>query len=393
MRAPRLALLALLLVFPACGPSVEGGGDDDGGDDDPSTCSGDEQRCVGNQLQGCSADGAWEVLETCATACNADLGCVDCDPAGGNACNGNDVVSCNSDGSFGGVIETCSGGESCVGGECSTECTADGVDLIYVVDQDYRLLSYDPRKVGTAEDPFTLIGNLDCPASSTPVPGWVGGVTPFSMSVDRNGTAWVLYTSGEIFHVDIRDASCAATSFQPSQSANGTWHLFGMGFVTDEAGGTTERLWIGGGNADAQATPRLFGYIDPGTMQITGVGQIGATSEYAPEFTGTGNAELFAFFPGTSNAFVQGVDKSNGGAVGNQMSVGALTGGVSAWAFAHWGGSFYVFVTTGDGLFTPFNSQVRRVSAAGGAPETLAENLDYVIVGAGVSTCAPTDVD
>src|SRR5262245_59491828 len=77
-------------------------------------------------------------------------------------------------------------------------CETAGNDLIYVVDNTYRLLQFDPNAVGGAVDPFTLIGDLDCPAGIS----WDGGTaTPFSMSVARDGFAWVLYNSGEIFKV------------------------------------------------------------------------------------------------------------------------------------------------------------------------------------------------
>jgi len=380
-------LILLALALAACGPSTSAG--DDGGDD-TTECSGDAERCVGNLYQVCNDDGMFVTAESCAQACNLDLGgCVACDPLMGTGCNGNDVVTCNADGTPGEVVETCGNGEICEGGACTRDCTADGVDLIYVVDETYNLLSFDPRKLGTADDPFTLIGALSCPASSTPVPGWLGGVTPFSMSVDRTGIAWVLYTSGQIFHVQTSNAQCSATSFAPQQG--GQWLLFGMGFVTDTAGGDTEKLYIGGGAPEA--TPGgLFGVVDGTTLAVETLGNLPNTGEYSPEFTGTGAAELFGFFPGTSNAFVQQLDKATGAAVGSPMSMGGLGGTVSAWAFAQWGGKFYIFVTTTDGLST--NSTVRVIDRQTGNYEgAILQNLPYTIVGAGVSTCAPVVVE
>lgn len=385
-----LLVTSLLVFAAACGPSG-GGGDDD--DDTGNDCSGDEERCVGNLLQVC-VDGTFETGEVCEGACNLDLGgCVQCDPLAGNTCSDDQtVVACNADGTFGSVVETCTNGTACSGGECSRDCTADGVDLIYVVDDSYRLLSFDPRKIGTGQDPFTLLGSLSCPASTTPVPGWLGGVTPFSMSVDREGFAWVLYASGQIFKVDINNnLACTNSGFVPQQ---GGWLLFGMGFVTDTAGGNTEQLYIGGG--DPEATPGgLFGVVSP-QLTPTTLGNLPNTGEYSPELTGTGNAELFGFFPGISTAFVQQLDKANGAAVGNQLAIpGGLGGGVGAlveaWAFAQWGGKFYLFVTTGDGLNS--NSTVRTIDRQTGGYELVSQNLPYVIVGAGVSTCAPVDVE
>jgi hypothetical protein len=71
---------------------------------------------------------------------------------------------------------------------------------------------------------------------------------------------------------------------------------------------------------------------------------------------------------------------------------GGLGGTVSAWAFAQWGGKFYIFVTTTDLLTS--NSTVRVIDRQTGAYEgAVLENLPYIIVGAGVSTCAPVVVE
>ena len=58
-------------------------------------------------------------------------------------------------------------------------------------------------------------------------PDWNGGgqATPFSMSVDREGQAWVLYTSGEIFKVSIEDASCADSGWYASVALQFTQRL------------------------------------------------------------------------------------------------------------------------------------------------------------------------
>ena len=57
-----------------------------------------------------------------------------CDPSGGNTCNGSNVVTCNPDGTFGSAVQACGVGETCMAGSCSDTCTADGVDFVYVVD-------------------------------------------------------------------------------------------------------------------------------------------------------------------------------------------------------------------------------------------------------------------
>ena len=381
--------LVLAALIAACGPSAGGGDDDDDDGDGPSDpCTGSETRCVGTQYQVC-VDGQFQTEENCAFACNAGSGgCIDCTPPG-NACMGNNVVTCNADGSFGTVVETCAQGTECSGGTCQRACSADGVDLIYVVDTQRRLLSFDPRRIG-AGNPFQLIGTLNCPNPGTSLQPGGGTATPFSMAVDRDATAWILYSSGKLFKVSTADASCQETAFVTRQNVGGQqWNLFGMGFVTDAAGGDTEKLWIGGGNVDATTSGSL-GWIDSTSLAVNRVAAIGPSAEYSAEFTGLGDATLWAFFPDTrALAFVQQLDKTTGAGIGNRVSfdLAAGTRTVAAWAFAQWGGKFYVFITTTD-ILTEYPS-VHEIDRATGAHRVAIPDHPYAIVGAGVSTCAP----
>src|SRR5262249_9337601 len=93
--------------------------------------------------------------------------------------------------------------------------------MIYVVGTKAELFEFSPSTLSL--DP---IGVLDCPAGP-PMLG-VGPASPFSMAVDRGGTAWVLYTDANIYLVNIKDASCKKSSYAPT-----TLTLFGMAFVAD----------------------------------------------------------------------------------------------------------------------------------------------------------------
>jgi hypothetical protein len=66
-----------------------------------------------------------------------------------------------------------------------------------------------------------------------------------------------------------------------------------------------------------------------------------------------------------------------------------LPGSVRAWAFAHWGGRFYMFVTVFEPALGRNNSQVLMFNPDDGTVVRVLDNLPYIIVGAGVSTCAP----
>jgi len=358
----------------------------DGGD----SCSGSAARCNGNTYQTC-VGGMFVDGQTCMLACSATLGCAQCDPAAGNACSGNTVVACNADGTFGSTVTDCGQGMACTGGTCTRSCTADGVDLVYVVDEQMDFMSFDPRKLPA--DPFTLIGTLACPTQGQSIQNPPGAVTPFSMSVDRDGVAWVLYTSGEVFNVSLTTAACTATAWTPQAS---NMLLFGMGYVTDTMGGNTEKLFIAGGGDAAQPNGNLAS-VDTHNNNLTPqiVGTLTAPSDFSPELTGTNEAKLYGFYPVISSgpSYVQEIDRTSGAGVGMQWNLGTtgLGNQIRDWAFAQWGGTFYIFVTTDDGTGVT-NSTVRSVNRATSQYTVILQNLPYNIDGAGVSTCAPVVV-
>ncbi len=390
----RFTLLCSVVLATACGPSAGGGDDVVDGGDTGITCNGSETRCVGTQYQVCDGD-TFQIAQSCPFACDASRnGCVECVP-GGNACNGNTVMTCDPDGTFGTTVETCAAGTECSGGLCTRACTADGVDLIYVVDRTYRLLSFDPRLIGQTGGPYRVIGQLACPNPGTSLDVGGGAATPFSMAVDRNAVAWVLYSSGKLFTASTTNAACTATPFVAQQNVGGQqWNLFGMGYVTDTAGGDIEKLWIGGGNIDAMTSGSL-GWIDGTSYAVNRVAAVGPTAQYSAEFTGLGDATLWAFFPDTvANAFVQQIDKVTGAGTGTRLMFDLAAAGrsVAAWAFAQWGGTFYVFVTTVDALGLNENASVHAINRATGAHTIPLQSQQYVVVGAGVSTCAPITI-
>jgi hypothetical protein len=288
-----------------------------------------------------------------------------CDPKEPKVCVGNSVVACEPNGHLGRRLRTCKDG--CKNGRCAKTCDSEAVKLIYVVDSANNLLSFDPRKL--PGDPFRLIGKPNCPDFTE----------PFSMSVDREGYAWVLYRGGDVYKVSIHDAKCSPSGWVPRSGGSTT---FGMGFVSDDKGSKSEKLYI---TSDALHDLQV---VDTEKTPPTPsrLGRIEGTIDNNPELTGTGEGKLYGFFPvRVGDSFVQEIDKKTGGAVGKKWSVGE-TGLVEAWAFAHWGGTFYVFVTVAG------RPQVRAVDRATGEYRVVMENIPYRITGAGVSTCAP-DLD
>jgi hypothetical protein len=249
----------------------------------------------------------------------------------------------------------------------SSDCT-ERARWIYLVDSDNALLRFEPDSGA-----LTPIGTLNCTADGY----------PFSMAVDRHANAFVLHTDHQIYRVSTADASCSPTSFAPDQMG---FELFGMGFVSQSEGSNIEHLFVAGGLAEnigrGSAT---FGQIDTAAWTLSSIGPVSGS----PELSGTGTGELWGFFPDGAQMTVRQLDKATGGTL-REIDVSSIDrfriGPPEAWAFAYWGGRFYIFY---QGAFD-VSTGIHRVTPDTGAIETVRQDIGYRIVGAGVSTCAPT---
>jgi hypothetical protein len=257
------------------------------------------------------------------------------------------------------------------GNNSNTDNCSEEAKLIYTVDGNTNQLS----RFDAVSKQFMDLGPLNCPASLA--------ATPFSMGIDRNAGAWVLYSSGELFNVDTETLACTETAWS---SPNGLL-VFGMGFSTDTAGGTTDTLFIAGGEGPTDPFTGLpnptssLNTLNVASLQPTPVGTVNDW----PELTGTGNAELWGFFPSETQPRIAQIDKTDGSAI-KTFPLGTLAGMPQAWAFAFFGGDFFVFLQrTGEAATT-----VHQVNGMTGAIVGSTPTTNRRIVGAGVSTCAPT---
>ena len=173
-----------------------------------------------------------------------------------------------------------------------------------------------------------------------------------------------------------RAAACSATSF-----ASNTFINFGMGFVSNTSGSTDETLFVAGGGMSAIGS----GSATLGTIAMPSLAtaQLGTVAG-SPELTGTGDAKLWGFYPDTTPPKVDQIDKTNG-AESNEFKLPTLQGTPAAWAFAFWGGDFWIFLKRSNDNST----KVYHLKSADGSITTAIANTGRTIVGAGVSTCAP----
>jgi hypothetical protein len=202
------------------------------------------------------------------------------------------------------------------------------------------------------------------------------------MGVDRKGVAYVAFSDqtanpqvfAGLFRVSTATAACLATSFQTDENIFGQGGLFGMGYSTEGAG-PAENLYLIG----AQGT---LGRVDFMANKPIKIGDTMPTLTNA-ELTGTGDGRLFAFYlDENGNTGIGELDKTTAKVIGSDPLPSVNMG--TAWAFAYWGGAFYTFTAPGGG-----NTQVSKYDP-GTKKVTPVTTFNGHIVGAGVSTCAPS---
>lgn len=255
------------------------------------------------------------------------------------------------------------------GGSVPPDACSAAAQLVYVVSEVNDLYSFNPGK-----NEFKRVGTLDCPAAA--------GFGPNSMAVDRTGTAWINYEDGTLFKASTENAKCTATSFEPNQAG---FLKFGMAFVSEKAGSANEALFISGLGAVA-TVGKGFGRINTSSLKLTMLGDYSPPlSGRGAELTGTGEGQLFGFFATDPEATLAPIAPTAGATAEQTALTGVKTR--ESWAFSFWGGDFWFYTAAKGGT-----SSVQRLALTGDKQITVTNpDVGFAIVGAGVSTCAPTE--
>lgn len=278
---------------------------------------------------------------------------------GGTGATGTGGAGTGNSGLGGGI--TIDGGTT---DDAGSGCSA-ASQLLYVMstatgpNNEVDIYSFDPpSKV------FTKVATTDCNA--------VGQAN--SMAIDRNLVAYLNFIGG-IYKFDLtKKTGCQNSGI----SLPSGFTQVGMGYSSDAPGSSAETLYIdgiGGGG--------LAKIVNNAVVPIGKFANDPNISGQSAELTGTGDAKLFGYFTTSPNVRVAGLDKTNA----NVLSDDVLSGfpPPADWAFSFWGGDFYLYSSNGFS-----NSKVVHYT-----PSTKAVDLSYVpdvgfiIIGAGVSTCAP----
>ncbi len=249
------------------------------------------------------------------------------------------------------------------------ECSADTQD-VFVVADDASLYQFHPPTLT-----FKPLGRISCAS---------GGATPTSMAVDRQGIAWVRESDGSLWKVSTKDLSCVPTNLQTPQDQ--TFTKFGMGFSSEVKGSSAETLFVSDHDGAG------LGKIDATTMTVQPIGPYtGDLAGKTCELTGTGDGTLYGFFV-TAPAQIAQISKGTGSIISTKELTGVYAG--NAWAFSFYGGDFYVYTSSlGNGGGPPLadgGSDVTRYRPSDGSITVVKQKVGFTIVGAGVSTCAPT---
>lgn len=255
------------------------------------------------------------------------------------------------------------GGEGGEGGAPFDDCTDPDVTYIYLVTSSFGMYAFKP-----ASQELEYRGQLNCPTNAS----------PFSMAVNRFGTAYVIYNDGTLWQADVTDASCAPTDYLPAQSG---FLTFGMGYALDD-GEMSETLYVSDIDYEDDTTKGL-GRIDTESFELDVVGPLQNPLGFRIELTGVGT-DLFAFIidEAAGGGHLAQVDKAMGGIV-DPVAVPIGTD-IGSWHFAFWGGEFYFFTSQGGDPTTTvrrYDPDTTALVTVGTVPES--------VVGAGASTCAP----
>jgi len=234
-----------------------------------------------------------------------------------------------------------------------SDCPDAGDTLVYLLGTGSELYSFEPTTLK-----FKHINTISCPQTTS---------GPNSMAVTRSGIAFTSFHDGNLFEVSTANGACKSTPYKPNQLG---WTTYGMGYAADSDGGET--LYVAG---LGQTQSKGLGFIDTTKFTLTSIHDF-QPPQFNCELTGTGAGDLYGFCPFGSGAWLVHIDKTDGTILdSHQVSAG---GSNVSWAFAFWGGDFWLFTNNIVTKYDPVSQTETKVATA-----------PFNIVGAGVSTCAP----
>jgi hypothetical protein len=254
-------------------------------------------------------------------------------------------------------------------------CSAPDPDVWVVSEQGSKSVLH---RLDASAVKLTSIGEIPC--------------APRHVAIDRGGVLWGLTTTGRLFQVSRKDASCTPTKLRPGQHG---FLRFYMAFVFDDA---KETLYASDEHVEGDDPAPSLGLAAIDTRTLS-VGKLGKFDNPDPEndepcaLAGTGDGRLFAACTGAELWRVGKVER--GRVALEPVVVGA------AWMnpsrprpIAFWGGAILSFqpacdVDAHDTRCAEKGARVVSYSLRDRSPTILSEDLGVGVVAATSSTCAP----
>lgn len=196
---------------------------------------------------------------------------------------------------------------------------------VYVLSDEAALYAFDP-----VARTFAYVLGPVCPTTER----------PYSMAIDPQGRAWILFSETrriQVFDI-LAPAACSDSGFLPTSP---DFPLFGMGFVSPHADAECASLFIHSysGSGPFREGPGLgrLGVVSGSPLAPR---TLAPTDHDGAEVSGTGDGRLFSF-GGVSPAKLTEYDRSTGAV----LETVPLTGlpRTNASAFAFFAGDFYFF--------------------------------------------------
>jgi hypothetical protein len=332
-------------------------------------CTTEQAACSSNNCAGCCDENRQcqpTTLQRCGSQGAACMPCANGTGGGGGAVSGD----------TGGGIAGGSGGSS-GGGGFQGSCS-DTAKLVYVLNQKQELLTFDPRLV--PNNPFTKVATVsdDCIGEQGI------GRQVLAMSVDRAGVIWIFARSSAglvLLQVDSANGFACSKRFLVANLP-----LKFMAFAADAPGSASESLFA---VYDAAGGAHL-GVLDLSADPIA-VKDRGVLDSSVAGLTGTGDGKLWSWNADTKQVVPIDPQTAKGGggiALGSEQP---LSNRIEP-AFAFFGGAVYVLPDSTGYLSNKINDvfqidlTTKKISKIYTLP-----NAD--IVGAGVSACAPIEIN
>jgi hypothetical protein len=209
------------------------------------------------------------------------------------------------------AIDTSKGGSSATATDCDKETT-----YVYLVDGAKTLWRFNPGDLSTEKRT-----QLECPGA--------GAAQPASMSIARDGTAWVLYTNGSVYSVSVLQPNqpCQSTRVNPNQIGYHLGYNTGIAFVALGQGSSQEALFIAGPLGTTTNSSVQLGKMDEQSLVITRVGDVHVAGM---DLTGSGDGKLYGFMYNAGATKIGELDRTAGSVVGTPGTPNVALSGTAA---------------------------------------------------------------